>query len=187
MKLLQKEFVANVDKTGDMKFIQLRKDKGVALYERRRFDKSLFGYEVFIVKTVEAGSPLPGGSTVEETYEQYPGASAFGKTAYAPATLERAEEMFDQLVERVKVTKANPGRRGRVGKSNTVTVTVPVGKFTMNQWVEESGQDYFFLRKKMKKLLNDGRVQKVGTEKNEGSRGKAKIIYKLVNESSQCV
>jgi len=187
MKLLKKEFIHNADKTGDMKFIQLRKENGVALYKREKLDGALFGYEVFAIKTVEAGSPLPGGSTVEETYEQYPGASAFGKTAYAPATLQHAEKLFSQLIEKVKLSEANPGRRGRSSKVNSISVTVPLGNFTMNQWVDESGQDYFLLRKKMKKLLNDGRVEKIGTVKNESGRGKSKIIYKLVDQSSQCV
>ena len=81
MKKLQKEFTANYDKVGNNKFVQLRKEDGVAMYERLNMDGTHRIYEVFIVKVVEKGTPLPGGNKVQETYEQYPGCAAFGRYA----------------------------------------------------------------------------------------------------------
>ncbi len=70
MKKLQKEFTANYDKVGNNKFIQIKKENGVAIYERQNMDGSHRSYEVFAVKVVEKGTPLPGGNKVQETYEQ---------------------------------------------------------------------------------------------------------------------
>ncbi|NBX51168.1 hypothetical protein EBT25_14880, partial [bacterium] len=67
MKKLQKEFTANYDKIGNNKFVQLRKENGVAMYERLNMDGTHRSYEVFIVKVVEKGTPLPGGNKVQET------------------------------------------------------------------------------------------------------------------------
>tara|TARA_R110000868_G_scaffold404172_1_gene682076 strand:- start:1112 stop:1459 length:348 start_codon:yes stop_codon:yes gene_type:complete len=81
MKLLKKEFVSNVDHCGDHKFVQLKRTNSIAVYARYKMDGWIFGYEVFKIKTVKAGSPLPNNTVVAEDYESYPGKNAFGKTA----------------------------------------------------------------------------------------------------------
>ena len=106
MKKLQKEFTGNYDKVGMNKFVQIRKENGVAIYQRFNTDGTPRSYEVFIIKTVPKGAPLPNGKLVEESYEQYPGANAFGKTAYDCRTLANAEERFDQLVIKAKDSEA---------------------------------------------------------------------------------
>ncbi len=87
MKKLQKEFTGNYDKVGMNKFVQIKKENNVAIYQRFNTDGSHRSYEVFIVKDVPKGAPLPNGKTVEESYEQYPGANAFGKTAATAAVM----------------------------------------------------------------------------------------------------
>jgi hypothetical protein len=102
MKLLPQEKIENNDKSGKNRFVQLRKEGNFALYRREKLDGLLVGFEVFSFKTIQAGAPLPGGGTVEETYESYPGAAAFGRTAWfigGDNAAERAHNRFDELVK----------------------------------------------------------------------------------------
>lgn len=178
MKTLEKEFVMNADATGNHTFRQLRKDHGVALYERIRPDNSHFGYEVFVIKTVKAGKKLPGGKVVEEDYERYPGAHVWGKTAWSPKTLDDAETKFDELVAMVKSEVGQPKRRGR--KSKKVSLVLPKGDFTMKMLIAETGLTQPVLYVRLQKLIKDGTVKEVGRVKAEGGRGKAAVVYKTV-------
>lgn len=78
---------------------QITRSDRAAIYARSRVNEpdTIHGYEVFLIKTIEAGSPLPGGKTVAETYESYPGSTAFGKTAWFYPTEETARRRFDAL------------------------------------------------------------------------------------------
>ena len=179
MKTLEKEFVMNADKTGNHTFKQLRKEDGVALYERVRPDGSHFDYEVFVVKTVKAGTALPGGKKVEEDYEQYPGAAQWGKTAWSPASLGAAEEKFDQLVAKLKSEAGLPKRRGRKSKA-PASITLPKGKFTMKVLIEKTGLTQPVLYLRIKALMQAGKVVEVGRVKSESGRGRAQVVYKAV-------
>jgi hypothetical protein len=178
MKTLEKEFVMNADATGNQTFRQLRKDSGVALYERIRSDNSHFGYEVFVIKTVKAGKKLPGGKVVEEDYERYPGAHVWGKTAWSPKTLSDAEDKFDELVAMVKSEEGQPKRRGR--KSKKVNLVLPKGDFTMKMLIAETGLTQPVLYVRLQKLIKDGAVKEVARVKSEGGRGKAAVVYQTV-------
>jgi len=81
MKTLEKEFIRNVDMCGDNRFVQVKREGDFCAYIRYKIDKSVFGYELFKVKVVKAGSRLPNNTLVEEDYEVYPSKHAFGKTA----------------------------------------------------------------------------------------------------------
>jgi len=179
MKLLKKEFIHNADKCGDNKFVQIKRQDGVAMYQRFDLENNSKGYEVFLIKVIKEGTPLPNGSCVEESYERYPGSAQFGKTAFAPYTLKSANDHFNKLLKRYSDTSTP--KRGRQSKYADVTVTVPIGKFTMKQWVDESGCDYFFLRKKIKPLIKTGKVKKVGEQKNSKGKGKPQIVYQLIS------
>lgn len=177
MKILEKEFVMNADKTGNQSFVQLRKENGVALYERKRSDGTHFGYEVFVVKTIKAGTPLPGGKKVEMDYEQYPGAAQWGKTAWSPATLDAAEEKFDQLVDKLKSEAGQPKRRGRKSKTPAV-IALPKGKFTMRMLIENTGLTQPVLYLRLQALIKEGKVVEVGRVKSESGRGRAQVVYR---------
>ena len=62
------------------------------------------GYEVFIVKIRRANGikGLP-----KFNYEAFPSNEDFGKTAYAPSTLQLAENRFNQLINRVNLRASN--------------------------------------------------------------------------------
>jgi hypothetical protein len=191
MKKLQKEFTANYDKVGNNKFIQIKKENGVAIYERQNMDGSHRSYEVFAVKVVEKGTPLPGGNKVQETYEQYPGCAAFGKTAYDCKTIDTAEKRFDELVKKVKdsadakeeaAKTGTPVKRGRKASAKVdVKMTLNKGsKFTISMLNTFTGVDSVFIRKAVNKWLADGVITISGTVKNETGRGKPSIEYVVV-------
>ena len=185
MKKLQKEFTGNFDRVGNTKFIQLKKENGVAMYERQNMDGTFRSYEVFIVKVVPKGTPLPGGNTVQETYEQYPGCAAFGKTAFDCKTIDRAESRFDELVKKVKdsndakeesVKSGKPVRRGRKASTKKITVTVPSGKFTMKHLITDSGMSQAQLYPIVKGWVGSGLVKVVEMVKPEG-KGRPSMVY----------
>ena len=179
MKKLQKEFTGNFDRVGNTKFIQRKKENGVAMYERQNMDGTFRSYEVFIVKVVPKGTALPGGNTVQETYEQYPGCAAFGKTAYDCKTIDAAEKRFDELVKKVKdsndakeesIKSGKPIRRGRKA------VSVPNGKFTMKHLITESGMTQPQLHPIVKGWVESGLVKVVEMIKPEG-KGRPAMVY----------
>ena len=175
MKKLQKEFTGNFDRVGNTKFIQIKKENGVAIYERQNMDGSTRSYEVFIVKVVPKGTALPGGNTVQETYEQYPGCAAFGKTAYDCKTIDRAEERFAELVEKVK---ASADAKEEAVK--TATVNVPSGKFTMKMLISEYELPQPTLYLIVKKWIAEAKVGVVDSVRNESGRGKPALVYQAL-------
>lgn len=190
MKKLEKQFTMNADKVGDNTFTQVKREGKVAIYKRTRPDGEIKSYEVFIVKTVEKGAPLPNGKTVEETYESYPGSASFGKTAYDCKTLDRAEERFAELLEKVKnsdeakeesIKSGKPVKRGRKASTNKKTVPLPTGKFTMKMMISDTGEKQPTLYNIIQKWIAEGKVKVAGTVKGEGvTRGRAQVVYEVV-------
>jgi hypothetical protein len=188
MKKLQKEFTGNFDRVGNTKFIQLKKENGVAIYERQNMDGSTRSYEVFIVKVIGKGTALPGGNSVQETYEQYPGCAAFGKTAYDCKTIASAEERFDELVKKVKcsndakeesIKTGVPVKRGRKAstKMNVKMTLKKDSKFTINMLNTYTGVNTVYIRKAVNEWLESGVITINGTVKSENGRGKPSIEY----------
>jgi hypothetical protein len=190
MKKLEKEFSGNYDRVGINKFVQLRKENGVAMYERFNTDGTHRGYEVFIIKTVPKGAPLPNGKTVEESYESYPGSSQFGKTAYDCRTMAQAEERFDQLVQKVKdsveakeeAIKTGKPNKGRRGSANKKTVVIPEkgSKFNMRLLITNTGLTQPVLFSIVKEWEKNGLIKINGYIKAEGGRGRPSIEYIVV-------
>ena len=188
MKKLQKEFTANYDRVGNTKFIQIKKENGVAIYERQNMDGSTRSYEVFIVKVIEKGTALPGGNSVQETYEQYPGCAAFGKTAYDCKTIASAEERFDELVKKVKcsndakeesIKTGVPVKRGRKAstKMNVKMTLKKDSKFTISMLNTYTGVNTVYIRKAVNEWLESGAITVSGVVKSESGRGKPSIEY----------
>lgn len=189
MKKLEKKFVMNADKVGNNNFVQLKRSDGVAMYERSDMDKRIKSYEVFIIKTVLKGAALPGGKFVEESYEQYPAKSVFGKTAYDLKTLATAEEKFEELVIRaknsieskevsIKTGKPNKGKRS----SNTTKFALPLAKgtkFTMKFLMNVTGITQPILQVLTKNWIAEGVIDIAGIIKSEG-RGRPSIEYIVV-------
>lgn len=189
MRKLEKEFTGNYDKVGINKFVQLRKENGVAIYERFNTDGTHRSYEVFIVKTVPKGTPLPNGKVVEESYEQYPGANAFGKTAYDCRTLAQVEEHFNELVIKVKnsaeakeeaLKTGKPNKGKRITSKKTVTLPEKNSKFTMKFLINVSGLTQPVLFPIVKQWEKDGLIKINGNIKPEGGKGRPSIEYIVV-------
>lgn len=192
MKKLKNQFTMNADKVGDNIFTQLKREGKVAIYMRSWPDGEVKSYEVFIIKTVEKGTPLPNGKTVEETYESYPGAASFGKSAYDCKTIESAEDRFVELMEKVKnrddakeeaIKTGQPVRRGRKPSVNKKVVPVPTknSKFTMKMMVSDTGEKKPNLYIIVQKWIADGLVRVAGTQRKEGQRrGRAEVVYEVV-------
>ena len=191
MKKLQKEFTGNFDRVGNTKVIQIKKENGVAIYERQNMDGTTRSYEVFIVKVVPKGTALPGGNTVQETYEQYPGCAAFGKTAYDCKTIDTAEKRFDELVKKVKdsadakeeaAKTGTPVKRGRKASPKmNVKMTLNKGsKFTVSMLSAYTGVNSVYIRKAVNEWLDDGVINVNGSVKNETGRGKPSTEYVVV-------
>ena len=188
MKKLQKEFTGNYDRVGMNRFVQLRKENGVAMYERFNTDDTFRSYEVFIVKVVPKGAPLPNGKTVEESYESYPGSSQFGKTAYDCRTIAQAEERFDQLVQKVKdsveakeeAIKSGKPNRGHRGNKANVSVPEKGSKFNMKLLITSTGLTQPVLFPIIKSWIDSGTVKINGYIKPEGGRGRPSIEYVVI-------
>lgn len=96
-KALRLEFTQNADQLGTHHFKQLKCNDDVYIYERRKLDGSLFGYEVFKAKCVAFPDGIGG---LREAKDVYPSAKSFGRTAWFCQTLEQAEARFIWLCQR---------------------------------------------------------------------------------------
>jgi hypothetical protein len=188
MKKLEKKFTMNADKVGDNVFTQIRREAKVAMYQRSWPNGAIKSYEVFIIKTVEKGTPLPNGKKVEETYESYPGSASFGKTAFDCKTLDRAEERFDELLVKVanseqaaeeskRTGKPNKGKRSTTAKP---VVKLPSDKFTMKMLMDQTGYTQPQLYPIIKEWMECAVIGVVGKIKTESGKGRPSLIYQAL-------
>ena len=193
MKSLELEFVANYDKCGDHTFKQLMRQGNVALYDRQSMEGRSLWHEVFVFKTIKAGTPLPGGNTVPEDYEQYPGKSAFGKTAwaiaggdYAKRSLAKFNELVKKAADLLKESEdeadadASPSVPVVKVEKQTSSINFPAGKFTHSELAEFNGktrsQVYFVLQD----MIKAGVIISAGTRRPESGKGKACNLFEKV-------
>jgi hypothetical protein len=173
---LQTEFLKAADGCPVHIFKQLKRDGDVCLYSRTGLsDGRPKGFEVFRLKLVKAGSSLPGGGKVEADYEQYPGKSMFGKSAWSLCGLKAeadAEALFMKLTanpEAVEVeTEAEDVKvkAKRTSRDTKAVYVVPVGEFTQAGFAKanglpERGKVYGVLQTQVTK----GLVKSVGLKK----------------------
>ena len=201
MKTLERQFVANHEKTGNHTFFQLQRTDKVALYKRITEDGKLFGYEVFRIKTRLKGQALPGGGVEAEDREVYPKANAFGNNALfiaGPNAEDEAKKIFDEWTKTApepvedEEDSDEPEKmpdlhmlKNRIGKWGTTTPTtdyiIPDGEFTNVQFAEANGlppvgKGYMVL----KSLVTSGKVKEVARRKVTEGRGRATVFYSRV-------
>lgn len=191
MKTLETNFTTNADKSGEHRFIQLRKENNVAMYRRENLQGNLVGFEVFLFKTIIAGSPLPGGGTVTETYESYPGGKAFGRNAWfigGNGAEQRANERYNQLVQGGLKTENEPEETEetvtvvRVSKMRTERpkLNFPPHPFTQKELAAFNGIDnYKEVYSDLQRFLATGVLRR--GEKRESARGKSAQLFEVVN------
>lgn len=188
MKTLQQTFTMNADKCGNHTFTQIRREKNVAAYRRNRESDNRFqGFEVFLIKVVKAGAPLPGGGVVAEDYEQYPGASVFGRSAWSmcgneKAALAQTMLKFNELLKdkaAVVVETTEPEGEtvpvARVVKGE-VTLKLPDKPFTQKELAAFNGiANYKEVYSDLQKMLASKTVKVVG--QREVTRGKPAKLF----------
>lgn len=180
---------------GAITLTQIKRTDKVAMYSRHSKEGRFGGYEVFLVKVVEAGTPLPGGGVVEESYEQYPTANRFGKIAWHIGSLGYANVVYDNLVagrgpredaeiemddteatevETPTVTRA-PGQRGRV-KGPRPVLKLPEAEFTVNEVADLNQVEYPIAFIFIKESVEKQEIKFLRTERRN-ARGKESSIY----------
>ena len=154
MKILEKEFVSNVDHCGSHKFVQMKREGDVAVYCRYQSDNAIFGYEVFRIKVVKEGSPLPGGAIVKEDYEVYPSKNSFGKTALYFATCEalNVDKLITSFNERFNKEADNDVIK------DTSEFVIPGSEFTVKMLMSVNPKKnyndcYLYLKENLNKTI----------------------------------
>jgi hypothetical protein len=169
-----------------------------ALYERIQKNGVRQGYEVFIIKTIKKDTPLPNGSTVEESYERYPTDSHFGKTAWAPDSLERAEEIYENLVkglhpcdklndpDKNELTDTKEGSVTTIHtkreQKNLPSLKLPDGEFSTKDLAEKNGVEYAVAHLFLKTSL-DSHTVKFCREERRNAKGKLTKLYAKVEDN----
>jgi hypothetical protein len=188
IKKLETEFVLNADKRGDNTFKQVKRNDFAAIYHRFDMEGKPLEFEVFAVKKA-------GGTTVfgryYEPYEQYPGAAAFGRTAWSVNSIQRAQQIFEEItagkglrkqgqvtdkpvlvkLKKVKGVKGRP----RVARPELV---LPRKQFCMKELLAvNTGYTQPVLYIDLMKLVKQNKV--VEAERKQLGRGRPVVFYKV--------
>jgi hypothetical protein len=196
MKQLLKTFVKNCDHCGNHTFTQLRREGSAAVYRRNKVADGRFeGIEVFLLRTIKEGSPLPGGGQVAETYEQYPGAAAFGRRAWSFTGIEAAATRaamarFECLLKgTAPIVETEPEDEEmetvpvlRVSRSLTPRrqLNLPDKPFSQKELAAFNGiENYKEVYTDLQRMLGNGTlVLGDKREKKDGARGKCAQLFK---------
>ena len=189
MKNLELTFVKNCDGSGNHTFTQIRREAIVAAYKRNKVSNGHFqGVEVFLIKTIREGAPLPGGGQVTEAYEQYPGASAFGRHAWSftgneDVATKAAMARFDTLLKgQIPVVEGEDETEiihvARVGKSAAPrrSLNFPEKPFTQKELAAHNHIDnYKEVYTDLQRFLGAGTLVKYA--KRESTHGKSAVLF----------
>jgi hypothetical protein len=188
MKTLEQNFVMNADKCGDHTFTQIRREGNICCYRRNRVsDNRVHSFEVFITRVVKAGSPLPGGGMVAEDYEQYPGKTAFGRTAWSILMEQRANTVFNGLLAKNVIPEPDTAEETELvnivkvvrPKSDRRAIKFPKGPFTQKDLAAFNGiENYKEVYTDLQRALADGTL-KISAQVKEVSRGRAAKMFEL--------
>lgn len=173
MKTLEKEIIWTGDGFGAADAITLRQVKReglVCVYERIKKSGQHDGYEVFVVKIVKEGAPMPGGGTVAETYESYPRANSFGRTAWHLRGMPLVEQRFQELLQKQNQLENDEDEAPK-------TFTVPAVEFTCGELAETNAATYAeaqaFIKENLDKVIKFHRQGR----KDGQTRGKPSNFY----------
>jgi hypothetical protein len=202
IKPLETEFTLNADKSGDNVFRQVKRSDLAAIYSREKTGFKPHEWEVFQIRKA-------GGVKIFERYydpyEQYPGASAFGKTAWSVNSLERAEQIYESLNKGIKpcymeveIESVEPGKPSTPGKpakvrkikarvmrqkiSNFPPVKWPKGEWSMKQIAAINAAPWTKPRlyTLIQGFLEAGAVKEMARRSTPGQRGRATVFYSKV-------
>lgn len=185
MRLLEKEFVSSFEGTKNHRFVQKRKEKNFALYERFDEEGKSLGFELFKFKVILKGSLLPGGGTEIEDREVYPRANSFGKTAYFIAGEngeERATQKFDCLLKGDVNSSADEDTDStdltKVRKeAATGDLQIPNGKFTHADFSDLNQKSKTDTYIQLQQFVKVGKIKLVGTKPPIGGKGRSSNLF----------
>jgi len=177
MKLLETEFVKNCDHRGDNTFKQVKLNEFAAIYQRFDMEGKPLESEIF--------------GKFYEKYIQYPGANAFGRTAWSVNSIQRAQQIFDEITNGkglrkqgqsaakpilVKLKKVGGGRgRPKVVRPELV---LPKKQFCMKDLLAvNTGYSQPVLYIDLMKLVKSNEV--VEAERKAMGRGRPVVFYKV--------
>lgn len=163
----------------------VKRNEKAAIYARLRDNRTL-GYEVFHIKVIPKGFTykFPNGTvkTVEDDTEQYPSTSQFGKTAWAPATIDRATEIFNRILLSNSSVETDDEDEDVAVKTPAQIVTtsdLAPGEFTVNMLADERKIDYVRANLLVKENLASGKFQLVRTQRLNGAKRPSNIYKKV--------
>lgn len=184
MITLEKEFETNANSTGLQTFRQVKvgvrkvvnrrtkeaRDQNVYVYQRITKDGSTFGFEVVVPHVLKSGTvqKFPNGTTREiaDDTEMYPGASQFGTLGWFCANQDRAEELFDELIqESVSDSESNEEE----------AIRIPNHEFAVKDYAEELGLSYIEVSNWAQAMIREGKIRVIRTERR-AARGRATNI-----------
>lgn len=200
MKQIESEFKTNANGTGLQTFLMVLhgtnpEGNNVYIYQRTTEDNKPYGFEVFIPNIKKAGTyPLPGGKeiTYPEDFEEYPGASLFGKKAWSCLTLERAKEHFERLMCKgaAEVDEEEPEKDALSVSSEVIfnpsspkkqkgmkpILIYPVGEFSVKDLAETNKVDYPIAFIFVKESISTGKIKETRKERRN-VKGKETQLY----------
>jgi len=172
---IQIEFIRNKDDVGKTLFKQLNRNGNVCLFSRTYVDTGkLLGYETVVVKLVKAGTLTRGGQTVESDYESYPGGKSFGQYGFFTSSIDRANELFNEMVVKQKNKLLDLNDENEVEE----TYDIPTQSFTRVEFATFNCLPPLNATNILKHMENDGLIKRVGFKPNK--IGKPSPIYSKV-------
>lgn len=205
MKPLEINFKSNANQTGVQQFHQVKQGvnldgRNVYIYQRTSADGKVFGFEVLIPNIKKAGTySFPNDRTITylEDFEEYPGASLFGRVAWFCANLKDAEKRFDWIMENKPTTtnesdkiRQNPAKsevpdsaglvkhRGRQ-KVEHAPLIIPVDEFSVKELAEMNKVEYITAANFLKEQKATGSVKFTRAERRSERGPMTKLFTKV--------
>ena len=141
----------------------------VAMYSRADMNKSPnepYCYEVFKVPSHKKGYTWQNGKVEEDDREYYPGASAFGRSAWSIKSLSSAENKYQNLLRDKSIKDEEDKLMEDCQNSSNMEL------FTINDYATKHSLTYIDARKWV--LENC-----VPVSKRSSGRGKPSVLYKM--------
>lgn len=206
------EFQKNSNQTGLQRFNLIKSGtnpdgKNVYIYKRtyigdNRVDRT-FGFEVFIPLVKKAGTyQLPNNKSItyNEDFEEYPGASHFGRSAFFCVDIQSAEDRFNSLMRNEIVPDPNSevddnqseskldvdieleteiidsNETAEPKKVSIETLEIPMGEFCVKDVAAKNSVSYQLAYLFVRDVEKQGGIRKTKKERH-ASRGKPTQLF----------
>lgn len=154
--------------TDPQTYTQIKRTDKSAIYQVSR-DGKINGFEVFLIKILPKGTQI-FAKTQEEDEEKYPSTGTFGKTAWFCATLERANERYEEL--------NNASVNADAEEEKKENLIIPVGEFSTKDFAESNKIEYPIAFLFIKSAIEENKIKFV-REERRNVKGKPSKIYTM--------